>query len=135
MAFDWNGVTLHYSVDTSSTWTEVAQLTDLDGPSMEVAEIDITSNDDTWDQFDPGTFNAGEISFTGRMTALDSLEDQLGIALTTTHVTTWKITFPDAASTVWRFPGWLKSLGASGSLNNAYDRSGTIKLTAAPVFL
>ncbi len=135
MAFDWNGVTLHYSTDGSSTFTEVAELTDLDGPSMEVAEIDITSNDDTWDQFDPGTQNAGEISFTGRMTALDSLEDQLGVKLTGANVTTWRIVFPDAASTVWRIPGWLKSLNPSGSLNNPYDRSGTIKLTATPVFL
>lgn len=136
MAFDWNGISLAYSVDGGSAWTTVGELKSLSWDGISIpTDIDLTTNDDTWNQYSPGTKEPGTITCGVAFDPSDNQEDQLGVLTTGGNTVLWKVVWPDSGSTVWRCAGYLKSYSPGGSHNAPCDATLNVKLTGTPTFL
>lgn len=62
---------------TTETFTKVAEIIDIDGPSMSRDAIEVTSQDSTngWREFIPGMRDGGEVSVTANWIPISSTQD------------------------------------------------------------
>jgi predicted secreted protein len=62
---------------TSETFTKIAEVQDIDGPSMSRDTIEVTSQDSAsgWREFIPGMRDGGEVSFTANWIPVAATQD------------------------------------------------------------
>jgi predicted secreted protein len=123
-------VELHMETGTPGTYAAVANIRDLDGPGIEVEEVDSSSRSSGWMTFRPGMKNGGEVS-------LDVVYDPaLHTTLRATIGTTknWKIVMPDTGAEEWAFSGFVKQFSPSAPLNDALTADITIKVSGEVTF-
>lgn len=121
-----------------SSFTAIAQVASIDGPSITREEIDVTTHDslEMWREFIKSLKDGGEVSF-------DLVFDpDLGTHNTTTGllsdysqdqtIATWRLTFPDTTNTTWTFPGFITEFGVTAAIDDALKASITIKVSGKP---
>lgn len=132
------GLILSWDPAGGTTWVAIAQVGDVDGPSLTRNVLTGPAHDDTsrWvDKVKAGK-NAGTISFpifydpagathkasTGLLS--DFAED--------TVIPNWKITYPDTGATVWTGRGMVASFTPKMPVEGWLTADLTIELTGAP---
>lgn len=130
-----NGTTLGYTNTTTATaatfYTTVSELFNVGFPTSEADEVEVThyTSDNDWKEYAGGTYSdGGTVDFEANYvkTTVTALA-----ALGTTK-RNWKITLPD--SSIWVFPGYLKTLGGDNPNQDKTTIKGTIRLTGKPNF-
>jgi len=122
---------------TTDTYTDVAEITDISGPSVTADEIDVSSHDspDTYREFVQGMKDGGEVTFEGHFiydhATLEDAGDILGY-LDGGGVESWKIVFPDTGSTEWAFDGFVTAFETTGNFEDKATFSATIKVSGKP---
>lgn len=135
------GTTLE--IEIASVWTMVAQVVDLDGPSIEAEQIEVShrGDDSTFDRyrrFVAGLIDAGEMSFdiifdpdhaSHDPTITGSLYD----LIETGDTANFRINFPGVGSAVTRaaFQGFVSSFGITSPLEDGLKADIAIKITGA----
>jgi len=116
--------------------TTVAQVSNITGPGMTLDTTDVTTHDSTnaFEEVVGTLLRSGEVSVdivydpaedTHDATAGNGLLSRIAGRVTAD----WSITFPDAASTVWNFDGYVSGFEPGMPVDGALTASVTIKLT------
>jgi len=119
--------TKFYKETASLTYTPIAEITAIDGPSVSRDTIDVTSLDSTggYKEYVPGFRDSGEISLTMNFTAttyeimLDDFESD--------NLINYKIETPDRST--WTFSGYVTELSLSASTGDKITSNVTIKIS------
>ena len=126
------GSNLAYSTDGTS-YTDIAQTVDLEGPSPEVGDVNVTNNDSPSNtkEYVPGMIEPGEQEFTVvySKTVCAALYGMFGTGV----IYFWRETYPDGSK--WEYKGYLKSFGTEAPTEDgAIMNTVSIKLTTKPTF-
>lgn len=129
----------------TETFTPIAQLKSIDGPSLDTDDIDVTTHDgsDGFHEYIPGLKEGGELSFdinfipdnAGHSAASGVLSKYLEDGQSKIH--NFAIRFPDASSASgirWIFPGYVKGFGITAPVDDVLGASVTIKVSGRPTF-
>lgn len=118
-------------------FTEIAEVTNLTGPGMSAAVIDVTShdNDSAWREklatlLDPGEITL-ELNFVPTEDTHDATSGLVGDFQGRTR-RSFKLVFPDAGSTTWEFAGYVTAFSPSGPVDGALTASCTITIDGVP---
>lgn len=124
------------------TFTTVANVGDLTGPSISGNVVDVTSHSTEvpWRQKIVTLLDAGEITFplffipasTGA--AGHGATSGLLEAFTSRELRRWALVFPDAAATTWYFDAYLTRFSMTAAVAGVETAQCTLILTGQPVF-
>lgn len=118
--------------DETGTFTDVANVTNISGPSIEREEIDVTTHDSAggWMEFIGGLKNGGEVSVDVNYRPAD--HDHLVADFEDAEPRTYRIVFPDAEATVWEFNAIMTGFEAEFPYDGKMEASLTFKVTGKP---
>lgn len=119
--------TKFYKKTASLTYTPIAEITAIDGPSVSRDTIDVTSLDSTggYKEYVPGFRDSGEISLTMNFTSntyeimLEDFEND--------NLVNYKIETPDGST--WTFSGYVTEVSLSASTGDKITSNVTIKIS------
>ncbi len=122
----------------SGTYTTVAQIRTIDGPTLDGEEIDVTNHDSSGNfrEFIGGLIDAGEISGELLFDPNDSTHDGatgLFADLVARTEREWRIVIPSSPSQTLTFDAFVKSFPLSFPFDGAITSSFTLRVTGAPV--
>lgn len=115
---------------------DVAELTNISGPSISLETIDATSHgsDDTYREFIAGLRDGGDITIEGNFIPSDT-DGQVGLLtdLNAGTVQSFVITFPAAASsTTWTFSAIVTAFETTAPFEGKLGFTATLKISGKP---
>lgn len=122
-------------VVASATYTTVAQVSNISGPSMQMDTIDVTTHDSSggFREFVEGLVDPGEVTFdlVYDPDAATHANSSGGVVYELHQRTkkAWSLDFTDSTATVVKFQGFVTSFEPSMSVDGAMTASLTIKIT------
>ena len=121
----------------SKTFTTIAEVISISGPSFSRDVVDVTNMDSTsgWREFIGGLKSAGEITFELNYNPAVATQDSSGGLLDDidqTAARNFQLVFPNADTTQWAFSGWMTSFDINIPLDDKMTASCTIALTGVP---
>lgn len=137
MARDATGTLLQLGdAATTEVFTTIAEVLDISGPSIEVAEIDTTSHDNVgFRTYIPTLADGGEVTFEIEydLAAATHVETTTGLVAVTLNrtVRNWRI-IPPGQGKRWNIRGFVSSFEASYPVGDKQTASITIKVVQAP---
>lgn len=121
------GVILEMS-DDGTAFTEVAEITDLDGPNGSVSVTSTTPLKSTYATKMPNVIDSGQLSADLNLMPTD--ESQVGVREAydkrTSH--TFRITLTDEAKTTLTFQGFVSEFGITASNDDRVTAAATIEI-------
>jgi hypothetical protein len=106
--------------DSGSVFTTIGYLREVTPPPRETNTIDGTTLEDTIDIVDPGTFKAGEFTFT-MIERINNTNSQIVHTLhTSKNKVQWQVVYPQDTPVTDQFEGWVKKIGNSVKGPNEY---------------
>ncbi|MCX4686762.1 outer capsid protein Hoc [Kitasatospora purpeofusca] len=116
---------------TPQVFTEIAEITNIDGPSLAREAYDGTTHGspDGWREFVPGLKDAGEVSTD--INYHPSMHNVLVGDLDDKDPRSYELEFPDGS--VWKFKAILTAFGATAPHDGLLTASCTWKITGKPV--
>lgn len=130
------GTAVGYGDTEGGSFTDVAEMTDVTMPSIEVNDVDVTHHGLTekFRDFTPGLGTAGEIEF---KILFDKTEQAALYALIRT-TKWWRVNFPlaegESTASNWKAQGYLKSIQNMNPLDDKMEATMKIKLRNKPTF-
>lgn len=132
------GTVLAWDPAGGSSYSNIGQVSSITGPGLARDAVDSTTHDnaDMWRSFMKGLKDGGELSF-------DIVYDPvLGTHNYTTGllsdfdadatIPNFRLTFPDAGTTEWIFPGFLTGFETQEPIDDLMKASVTIKVAGTP---
>jgi predicted secreted protein len=132
------GTELAWDPAGGSAYTAIGQVTSISGPGLARETVDVTTHDnmDMWRSFIKSLKDGGEVSF-------DILYDPvLGTHNYSTGllsdfaddstIANFRLTFPDAGTTEWTFPGIVTGFETAEPIDDALKATITIKCSGTP---
>lgn len=125
---------------TPGTYTPLAQVRGLGGPSLAQDALDVSCHESPgfYRQFVPGFHDAGEISLDLLFDPVEPTQDLATDGLLEIYndgeVHNFQIIWPDAGATEWDFAGIVTGYEPEAPVDEVLAASVTIKLTGAPTF-
>lgn len=120
---------------------EIAAVTNISGPGLSLDTEDVTSHDSTeaWEEVVATILRSGEVT-------LDLIYDPAAAThknasggllydMTTRASTTYSITFPDTAASVWSFTAFVVGFEPSMPHDGSLTASVTLKITGKPTLV
>jgi len=119
-------------------FTTIAEVTNLDPPSLNRDDLDVTNHDSTlgYREFKPGLRNPGEVGFSINWMPKNSTHDQTSGLLREFELDTirnWKIVFPPAANATLNLKGYVREFTPHAPTDNVLTADVVIKVTERPV--
>ncbi len=130
-----SGTILKYGATPTGTWTQIAQIVDIDLPSAEQGKVDTTLLTSTNETSDPnGVPNLGEIGFTIRYDPSDTGHELLlADAQTTAPKRYWQLSYADTGATIDVYYGWVQKFERGSAQTGAkLEAKVTIVVQAPP---
>lgn len=123
------GSRLAYSLSGSS-YTDVAQVEDITGPSIKVDSVEVTNQDSASaaKEFISGLIDAGELTFS--IVYLKTIVTAVYALIRTTYY--WKVTLTD--SSTWVCQGFLTAIEPGVPVGDKIGVNFTVKFTGKPTF-
>ena len=131
-AFSGVGTTFSRGDSISSSdpaFTAIAEINSIDGPNKTRDTIDVTSLDSTggYREFIPSFRDAGEVTLEMNFTIVGY--NLLNTDFESESSREYKITFSDAANTVFEFDAYVTSLGTAIQMDDKVTAPVTLKIT------
>lgn len=118
---------------TVETFTTVAEVKTISGPSLSMETIDATHMESPsgYREWLPSFKDGGEVTFD--LNFLPATAAQTGITTDFAARTkrNWKIVWPNTAGTTWSFSGYITGFTPSAAVGDILAASATIKVTGA----
>ena len=132
------GTTFSISTDSGSTYTAVAQVRDISGPSLSQDTVETTHHTSTaaYRTFVPSLLNAGEVSidllFDPVHATHDNLSGGLLYAYEQQDTLDYRITWSDTGSSTWDFQAIVTGFEPGAAYDGELSASVTFQLTGQP---
>lgn len=130
-----NGTKLQYLEDDGTTYTDVAQISDVGPPSQSGDSIDATTHDSvgSFREFVAGLRDAGDVP----LSIVHDPEDTASQAkllefFNSGEMRTWRVVFPTANNAHWQFSGFVNEFGGETPLDDKIMANCTIKVSGRP---
>ncbi len=119
------------------TFTTIAEVKDISGPSFERATIDATTHSSTgaWKEVVPGLLEPGEVSFEIGFLPTNATHSQTsGLVRDLKNRTkrNFQLVFTDGGSTTWQFAAYVTGFTPKAPVDGLLGADVTLKLTGAP---
>lgn len=125
----------------TETFTTIAEVQDISGPSLSLETIEVTSHMSAngWKEYIAGLLDAGEISFDINFVpsaATHGFTTGLLSKMKVRALTNFKLLFPDAVleanRTTWSFSAYVTALEPGAPVQDKLSASLTLKLAGKP---
>ncbi len=118
------------------TFTTIAEVTNISGPSLSLAAIEATSMDSGgWEESIGGVKSGGEVSFDLSYLPTHATHDAstgLIADLKNAVARNFQLVFPDAGGTTWSFTALVTAFEPSAPVDGRLQASVTLKITGQP---
>jgi predicted secreted protein len=113
------------------TYVAIAELTSISGPSLEAAQIDVTSHDsaDMFEEFVSGIKRGGTVDIEGNMVPGDTTQDALLDDFDSGVVVEYQMTFPGSPVVSWTFDAMVVSFSLDAPFDDKLSFSASLKLS------
>jgi hypothetical protein len=118
------------SATAATAYTDIAEIVDVNGPNIEVNDIEMTNADSpgNFEQYEPGTNNPGEVEVVANYTKAQ-YSTSMGLIGTKRR---WRLLFTDNSNLL--YDGYIKGLGTAAPLKDKVSATTTIKIASQPTF-
>lgn len=121
----------------TETFTTIAEVTEISGPSLALDVIDVTSHDSTggWREKIGGLLDGGEVTFTINYLPSNATHNATTGLLRDLKNRTkrnFKLVFPDAGSSTWSFTALVTSFEPSEPIDDRLTADVTLSITGQP---
>ena len=122
------------------TFTTIAEVGSISGPSLTQATIDVTSMDSAnhWREFIGGLKDGGNVTFDINYIPTGGTHNvATGVIgmLSTGVKRSFKLVFTDGGSTTWTFIGWITKFTPTPGLATALKGALDVKITGQPTLV
>lgn len=119
------------TVDSPVTYTAIAELTSISGPSLEAEQIDVTSHDSTdmFEEFVAGIKRGGTVDVEGNFMPDDTTHQQLLADFNSGDIVEYQLSFPTSPATTWTFDALVVSLSTDAPFDDKLSFSASFKLS------
>lgn len=127
------GTTLGMDISSSTSFTALAQIRDISGPSLAKGTAETTHRNSTgrWRTFVSTLRDGGEITFDLVFDPDDASHALMLTAFEENNGQNFRVTFPDATPATWTFLGEITAFEPSAPMEDALTASVTIKVSGA----
>lgn len=121
----------------TETFTTIAEVTDIGGPSLKLATIEATSHSSTdgWIEKIGGLLDGGELSFDVSFiptNATQNFSTGLIYAMVNRTVRNFKLVFPNLSATTWAFAALVTGFEPKEPIDDKLSASVTLEITGKP---
>lgn len=121
----------------TESFTTIAEVTNIGGPSLSLDAIEITSHSSTggWREFIGGLLAGGEVSFEINYDPVGATHDAstgLIYDMTNRTVGNFQLVFPDTGNTTWSFAALVTAFEPSEPVDDKLAASVTLKVSGQP---
>jgi predicted secreted protein len=121
----------------SESFTSIAQVTSIGGPSLGLDPIEVTHHASTggWEEFVGGILRSGEVTLDINYDPVEGTHDAstgLIAEMVAKTVRNFQLVFPDAGSTTWTFGALVTAFEPSAPVADKLAASVTLKLSGQP---
>jgi hypothetical protein len=110
-----------------AVFAAVAQVRDIEGPGIEVDDVDASHRGSRLKKFQPGMIDNGEVKFD--IVYDPALHSTLyGLIGTEKN---WKLVMPDSGAETWAFSGYIKGWSKKAPLADALTADITVKVNGS----
>ena len=139
IAIDAHGTLLRID-DGTGSYTTIAEVTDIGGPSMSLDPIDVTSHDSiaAFREFIGGLLDAGEVTLTINYVPTAGTHDAttgLIADMVARVVRNFKLVFPDSGTTTWTFAALITAFESAEPIDDKLSADVTLKLSGQPTLV
>jgi len=121
--------------EETETFTKIAKVTNIGGPSLSLDTGDTTDHDsvDGWEEVMATILRSGEVSL--ELSFLPGNAGHKGLIsdMTNRVLRNFKIVFPDTDTTTWSFSGFVVGFDPSAPHDNKLEATVTIKPSGKPI--
>ena len=119
------------------SFTTVAEVSSIGGPTLSLDPIDVTSHDSTggWRQFVGGLLDGGEVSLEINYDPVGATHDAstgLIADMVARTLRNFQLVFPDTGSTTWTFAALITAFEPSEPIDDKLAASVTLKVSGQP---
>lgn len=139
MANKYSGFPAKLQVTISSVLTDIAGVRDIEGPSMSLTPIDVSSRDNIWEEFVAGMRRGGEIKFdvvydADTPTHSASANGGFFKDLISGNITVYKLTFADTSPLAATFSALVTNVTPKMPYRDLQSADITLKITSSVTF-
>lgn len=122
---------------TSETFTTIAEVRDISGPSLSADVKDVTSHDseDGWDESITTILRGGEVTFNVNFVPTDtthSYSSGLINDMVDRTKRNFQLVFPDSGSTTWNFAALVTGFETTANVADELTADVTLKISGKP---
>lgn len=113
------------------TYTAVANVTSVGGPSLEAEQIDVTSHDSAsgFEEFVAGIKRGGEVEIEGNFDPGNATHESLLDDFDSGDVEEYQLIFPTSPTVTWTFDAVVTAFAPEAPYDDKLAFSATLKLT------
>lgn len=118
---------------SSESFTDIAEVTDISGPSESVEVIDVThlGSASSRREYISGAIDSGEVTISGNYLPATAAQTVLRTNMNARTENNYQITFTDTGSTTWTFAARVTAHEVTMSEGDAVSFSATLKISGA----
>jgi len=117
-----------YGIALIHNGTEVAQVTNISGPSLSLDTADVTEHDgDGWEEVVGTILRTGTLTFEIVYDPIDATHIAVIAGLTGKTLESFEVWFPDDDFTAWAFDAYVTGVSPSAPVGDALKASITLK--------
>lgn len=121
--------------EANETFTKIAKVTNIGGPSLSLDTEDVTDHDsvDGWEEVMATILRSGEVSLELSFLPVNAGHVGLINDMTNRTLRNFRLVFPDDSNTTWSFAGYVVGFDPSAPHDNKLEATVTIKPTGKPI--
>lgn len=124
----------------TETFTTIAEVTEISGPSLEQEPLDVTSHESSggFREFVGGLIDGGEVTLSLNYIPTDATQNAttgLIADLKNMVVRNFQLVFPDVGSTTWSFPALVMSFEPTEPVDDKLGADVTLKVAGEPTLV
>ena len=125
------GTTLALQGGSPLTYTTIANVMNVGGPSGSAKRITTTNLSSTAEEFNLGLQSSGDISFSIQYLPANTQHAALNAARKAGTLCSFQLTFTDSPATTWTFSAYVTDFGVDTPLDDILMANVTIAITGA----
>jgi predicted secreted protein len=119
------------TADSPVTYTALAELTSISGPSLEAEQIDVTSHDsaDMFEEFVSGIKRGGTVDVEGNFMPGEATHQALLDDFNSGDIVEYELAFPISPEVAWTFDALVVSFSTDAPFDGKLSFSASFKLS------